>query len=305
MKNLTRLNQKLVSSVARYFRKIERERSRLSKKRIHPAVQIIILSRYWVHIALILFVANVAILRVLHLLIFSQSCMTTEQIAADSRCLYILGNKYYEKGTRSSPHQRNPCGTDVTQLIQTKSFHMADTAFYLDPNYRGEVCSAYPTPPPAPTPTPYVEPTPPPAAPTPPPESPDPTPAATPPTGGNNLWFAPTPRPRPTPKASPVNNTPSASLALPSIPPQTGMDDTGFGGLIAYKPPDKKLPNDSAQKQTIQADLYPSPSPVNSLVQITGSWSRVISYAAFGSVIATGLIWLGLTIFRKVRAPRS
>ncbi len=69
----------------------------------------------------------------------AQTCFSTQTVASDSRCLYILNGKVYEKGTKSSPHKATPCGTDVTSIIP--SFHTDTPATYLDPNYRGDICA--------------------------------------------------------------------------------------------------------------------------------------------------------------------
>lgn len=86
---------------------------------------------------------------------YSQTCFTTAQVQSDSRCLYILNGKVYNKGSRSKPHHSNPCGTDVTNIIL--SFHTQSPLKYLDPNYVGNICTNQPvatnTPqPPSPTP---------------------------------------------------------------------------------------------------------------------------------------------------------
>ncbi len=81
--------------------------------------------------------------------IVGQTCFTTQTVSTDSRCLYILQGKVYEKGSRSKPHQGNACGTDVTSIIP--SFHFGDLPKYLDPNLVGSIC--------APTPTPTIKPT--------------------------------------------------------------------------------------------------------------------------------------------------
>ena len=91
--------------------------------------------------------------------IYGQTCFTPQTAASDSRCLYILQGKVYEKGTRSKPHQGNSCGTDVTSIIP--SFHFSDLAKYLDPNYVGNICTVQPTPTPTvPIPTPTLQPSP-------------------------------------------------------------------------------------------------------------------------------------------------
>ena len=92
-----------------------------------------------------------------NLIVHSQTCFTQTSIASDSRCLYVYNNRVYEKGSRSSPHQNHPCGMDVTSIIPAT--HQADVVFYLDPNYRGNICAPAtntpkPTTPPTPTPQP-------------------------------------------------------------------------------------------------------------------------------------------------------
>lgn len=69
----------------------------------------------------------------------AQTCFSTQTVASDSRCLYILNGKVYEKGTKNSPHKATPCGTDVSAIIP--SFHTDTPATYLDPNYRGDICA--------------------------------------------------------------------------------------------------------------------------------------------------------------------
>lgn len=73
---------------------------------------------------------------------YSQTCFTTAQVQSDTRCLYILDGKVYNKGTRSKPHHGNPCGTDISSVIL--SFHRQSPAKYLDPNYVGNICTAQP-----------------------------------------------------------------------------------------------------------------------------------------------------------------
>ncbi|KKS46513.1 hypothetical protein A3J20_05130 [Candidatus Gottesmanbacteria bacterium RIFCSPLOWO2_02_FULL_42_29] len=99
--------------------------------------------RYILLVILMMVIANAGVAITVRLLTFSQTCFTKAQVAADSRCLYIWDNKVFEKGTRSSPHKGHPCGMDVSSLIP--SFHTADMARYLDPNYKGTICPAAPT----------------------------------------------------------------------------------------------------------------------------------------------------------------
>jgi hypothetical protein len=75
--------------------------------------------------------------------IYAQTCLTREQVSNDSRCLYIVDDKVYQQGSRDTPHQGHPCGTDVTSIIPGS--HRAMMNVYLTPNYVGNVCSI-PTP---------------------------------------------------------------------------------------------------------------------------------------------------------------
>jgi hypothetical protein len=70
----------------------------------------------------------------------TQACFTREQVSSDSRCLFIINNKVYQKGTRAAPHQGHPCGTDVSSIVP--SSHTSSLATYLTPNYAGNICSA-------------------------------------------------------------------------------------------------------------------------------------------------------------------
>ena len=80
------------------------------------------------------------------------SCLTREQVQQDNRCLYIYNTMIFEKGTRTSPHKGHACGMDVTSIIPQS--HLLDKVGYLDPNYRGELCSSQPTQTPTPSLTP-------------------------------------------------------------------------------------------------------------------------------------------------------
>ena len=93
------------------------------------------------------------------ILLFSQTCMTVSQVQNDNRCLYVLSNNVYEKGTRSSPHQGHACGSDITSAIASVPFHTNNPAVYLSPNFRAPICSVNPTGTPVPT-SPVSTPTP-------------------------------------------------------------------------------------------------------------------------------------------------
>lgn len=111
-------------------------------------------------LVIILFVANFIGISTLRFVIFGQqSCMTQEQVNADSRCLYILNGNIYEKGTRSKPHHGHACGSDVSSAILSQPFHQANPAFYLDPNLRSSLCQTQPTQTPTPQPTNTLTPT--------------------------------------------------------------------------------------------------------------------------------------------------
>ncbi len=80
---------------------------------------------------------------------YAQSCLTRDEVAANANCLYILSNRVYKKGSRSSPHKGHPCGMDITSIIP--SFHTNDIPRYLTPNFFADICTQTPTN----TPTPY------------------------------------------------------------------------------------------------------------------------------------------------------
>lgn len=114
--------------------------------------------QYGLHILVILFLTNVALLYSLQFFIRANTaCMTKTQVAQDKRCLYVVSGKVYSKGTRSSPHHGHPCGTDVTSVIP--SFHINSPAMYMTPNYVANICIA-PTPTRVPTLVPTKVPTP-------------------------------------------------------------------------------------------------------------------------------------------------
>lgn len=103
-----------------------------------------------------LFFINVIIVYSIHFKLIASTCMTVAQVQNDSRCLYILSNKVYNKGSKSSPHHSHPCGTDVTAIIP--SFHTDGPAMYLTPNYVADICAATPSPQPT-SPQPTLPPT--------------------------------------------------------------------------------------------------------------------------------------------------
>lgn len=147
----------------------------------------VFLKTYWIHLFVLIVLVGYGIKRQIDLNNYAQNCMTRAAVQSDSRCLYILNGSVYQKGTRSSPHQGNPCGTDVTTIIP--SFHTSDVARYLDPNLVGAVCTGS-----TPAPTPLQT------------NTPTPTPTRTPTPGSTN-----TPTSTPGPTASPIL-TPTPTL---------------------------------------------------------------------------------------------
>lgn len=221
----------------------------------------LVLGKYTLLILILLFLANIILLQAIRVYIISQTCMTREQVAASNKCLYILGNKIFEKGTKNNPHKGHPCGIDVTAFIP--GFHLADMAQYLDPSYTAEICSANPTPTPLPTllatplPTPVPTPNPSPSSnaqpsPNPSPSSndqqtpnpspslyPTSTPASSPPIGGGGIA---SPNPTPTYIATPL----PTNNGVPTPNSSTG----GFDAFLPTEP----------QSQIALAQL-PSPAP--------------------------------------------
>lgn len=126
------------------------KKTQLSKKNLFK-----LYAQYGLHVWIILFIANVALLYGIHFYLIAQTCMTPQQVQSDSRCLYIMGNQIFEKGTKAAPHKGHPCGTDVTSVVP--SSHINNQANYLTPNFIAQVCSATPTS--APTQAPTAAPT--------------------------------------------------------------------------------------------------------------------------------------------------
>lgn len=96
--------------------------------------------RYTFSLIFILFMANIGLLVIIRLFGRAEGCFTPEAISSDSRCLYILNGKVFEKGTRDLPHNAHPCGEDVTSILPAS--HLAGIVTYLDPNYKGDICTA-------------------------------------------------------------------------------------------------------------------------------------------------------------------
>lgn len=176
-------------------------------------------------VGIVLLVANIVLAYSIHFYLIASSCMTREEVANDQRCLYILQNKVYEKGTKGAPHEGHPCGSDVTSVIPAS--HLSDPALHLLPNYKADICTAIqntPTPIPA-TPTPKpATPTPVPATPTPVP--PTPTSPAAPTQAPVQQQDTPTNQPaqQDTPIPAPATKTPDTPTPTP-LPTTTPTPD--------------------------------------------------------------------------------
>jgi hypothetical protein len=164
-------------------------------------------------IIFVLLTVNYGVLRTVQLSYYAQSCMTTNQVSADSRCLYIYGTNIYQKGSRSNTHYGHPCGSDVTSVMP--GGHSSRAAQYLDPTLVGAVCSSTPTPTQmqSPTATPRPSAT----------NTPRPTATATPrPTATNTPRPTATATPRPTATPGPTaTNTPHPTATVTQSPNNT------------------------------------------------------------------------------------
>lgn len=222
-----------------------------------------ILGRFSFHIVFVLLIANIGMVIAIRLYILAQlPCFTSEQVQADTRCLYILNGKVYEKGSRSNPHHGHACGSDVTAAIVTQPFHLADAAKYLDPNLKGQICAANPTPTPTPTPTPNP--------------TPSPTPLAT-----ASPLINPTPstqiNPTPTPTPTPSSRTNIQPTATP-----------GIGGFVNPSPsptPSKSVPS-ASPKST------PHPTPQN----LAGASAQPIESPVVNTIVQTPIVSPNTTV---------
>lgn len=175
-----------------------------------------VLARYSLHVWFILALANLGVYYSMRFYAFAEDCMTREQVAQDNRCLYILDDSVYEKGTQSKPHKGHPCGTEPP----LPSSHISDLAKYLDPGYVTSICS---DPAPTPTPTPQPQPT---ATPMP-TATPTPPPPTQPPPEPTQSGASPTSTLTPTPTPTSAATAPSEAVATPTPTVISG----GAGGL--------------------------------------------------------------------------
>lgn len=229
------------------------------------------IGRYGFHIVFVLLIANIGMVIAIRLYILAQlPCMTIQEVQSDSRCLYILNDKVYEKGNRNNPHQGNACGSDVTAIIATQPFHIAEPAKYLDPNIKGQICAANPSPSPTPPPAPDPTPSPTPVATASPQLSPTPSAQINPTPSSNGQTQYPTPTPNPSSRA---NTQPTATPGIGGFINPTPQPTAPSKPLSKTNP--KATPYPTPQKFT-GASAYPSDSPESAfLVQ-----APVISPAA-------------------------
>lgn len=258
-------------------------------KKLRQLLAFVTLGKYSVLIFIGLFVANLLLIHSIRVYIRSQSCLSRDQINSDSRCLYILGNRVFNKGSRAEPHQGHACGSDVSALIP--STHQLVPTHYLDPNYVGDVCadapaSPSPSPDPSPDPTPQSNPSPSPQennpSPTPAAGDPSPTPQPSPSSGtGGTVLQSPLPSST-TKKSSPSPTATMSETTQSSAPPATPQ--SGFAMILN--------PN---QQQTTQPPKNPTqtspPIAVQSKPPIAFVWfSQALVYASFIVTLVTLLI---------------
>ncbi|HSW89160.1 MAG TPA: dockerin type I domain-containing protein [Candidatus Saccharimonadales bacterium] len=220
---------------------------------------------FGVYIFVLLFAGNLVAAYVMHFYVLGSSCMTKAQVASDSRCLYIVSDQVYEKGSRNSPHHGHPCGTDVTSILP--SSHINDKAGHLLPNYIANICAAAtPTLTPTATPKPTATATP---TPTPTPTlTPSPSPTATPtltPTRPPSATVTPVPTatPRPT-----VTLTPTIKPTVTLVPTGTTVPHATATSIPMATPTlftSSKQQNVSPTKLAVAPTVTPSPTVISTI----------------------------------------
>lgn len=229
----------------------------------------------WFQLAFIFFLVNTIGAKSIQLRLVAQSCMTTQQVQADLRCLYIYGHNIYEIGSRNKPHQRNPCGTDVSTKLP--SSHNKNVAKFLVPNVVSSVCTnAVSTPTQEPTTTPTKTPTPTPLQPT------QNSPTATP-----DITKTPTPTKRQT-VASQLAPSPEKPTIKVSMPPATTtQDNQPLDGFLTNT---EELPIENNSVNDIFNLSMPNPTTGTfTFLKNYIWWSQLLTIASFflliGSII--------------------
>lgn len=239
-------------------------------------------SRFAFQILFILVVANIGLFYAASYISRAQTCFTTAQVTSDNRCLYIWSGKVFEKDTRTNPHKGHPCGMDVTSIIP--GFHLADMAKYMDPTYKGNICTSQPTatptrpvptntPVPSATRTPTVQPSPtriPTNTPVPPSATSRPTPTRTPsPLPTNTSIPTRTPSPTKTPTPPPVgdgpSNTPAPTATMTRTPTPTRVASPTQTSTYSPTPSHIPTPTQESGYYGQIATLTPLPTEANAL----------------------------------------
>ncbi|MEK7166615.1 MAG: hypothetical protein AAB874_07440, partial [Patescibacteria group bacterium] len=124
------------------------------------------------------------------------------------------------------------------------------------------------------------------------------SPTPTPRTGGTNIRKKPSPPPTTSSNFSTENRiNANTSQDTPALDPK---ENTGFGGLIADRKP-VNPPSQTSLVQTVSPPVFPSASPRIELTQITGSWSRILVYSGFASIVLTFIVWMGIFGLRSLK----
>lgn len=182
-----------------------------------------LLTKYWLHLAIVIILANFVVVRIVKYFIAAQTCYTRDQVldSTGSECLVILNAKVYAPPLDGGLHQgNNICHTDITATLPVS--HLSDPSKYLKEIYlKGQICTATPTSVPTQVPTTTPEP------------SPTPTPAPTlvpagQPTSTPTTQPSATPLPDPTattlpgqPSATPVPTRKPTLIPTPTLTPTT------------------------------------------------------------------------------------
>lgn len=209
------------------------------------------------------------------------ACFTVQEIQNDSRCLYILNGKVYEKGTRDAPHKGNPCGTDVSSIILP--FHTDNPVLYLDPNLKGTVCDGNQVTQPTATPEPTATPQPPTSTPQPTATPQQPTATPTPSTVQSQATATPT-----------TNQQQSSSVTATSTPTPSLSPTSSYIGGTGITP--TRTPTPSGTSYTVDFDITLSPTEAESTEgTITPSQLPVTSTLPSWTGIVAGGIALMIT----------
>ncbi len=279
----------------------------MSKNNLYKSLLMKAFTRFGFQIVFVLMAANIGMVVIIRLFILAQlPCFTIEQLQSDSRCLYILNDKVYEKGTRDAPHYYHPCGSDVTAAIAAVPFHLADAPIYLDSNLRGQICAVNPLPTPDPIPDPTLS------------SNPTPNPSASPilyPTlTDQSQYVPPVSSPEVIPSPDPGIGGPVYPTSSPNSTPKTNTrpNPTPIPQklFLTQIPKASTVPNNFLNPRTpalpVQntASISPSPTPVD-LTNDAIFWTQLGVNISFGLLAFTFTIMIGrhIQLKRKERTP--